>query len=1009
MKKKTKFLITFSLVLTMLNLFVLFDLRLQNPVNNEIIDQKDNKFNKSTPKDSLGTYPVIHEDEWLKDRSFEAPAAEWNNHSGESGDSSDVNASLTGDSGNYEVLGNNGTYEFNSDLSNKSSQWFTKKNPEVPSYPDTHEMNSTGACVSHFWDESANQSISVNWEQNLTSTVNMSDYTITSANIDAVVNGSVATDSGHYYDGVEAGNDLGDETDQYATGDYVRFYVLISDIEKDNVYEIAYNQTTKLGQDNPEIATIGDTHMIPVTEESLKFYLESVLSQDYRNFTLSVGMRIWCEDNYGVDYDWWKQLVINSVNLSFSYERKIDQQTTLSWQQTGNKLDSSYSINNATLNFKYKTDKAWPTASPNSELRTLINGSQYAQTLELSDAPSTFEYASSGGFDVTNLIKRDVNISLEMQLFLADDFLLDEKIAISIDDISLNISYTETKDETATDLSLFMDGEDKTQSKSIQTPINEKVNVSIYYNNNDSGEFIPNASVTLTGYGDDKTLKNDTDLEHYNITIDTADLGLGESYFSISASKYTYETQEIDFTIDVIKRNSFLDNTILNETEVTTIEAPWNEEFNITTSYNDTLTNNSIENANVKLTSSSWTKSFTYSGNGIYNFTLDTSSLKLGSNFLTISASDENHSRTSETINVIVDERETEFTELSLNGDNRTEERSISLSWNKSLSVGVVIRDKNTNESISGIDLELSNGDISVNLTQEDGNYTGTIAAGDLSVGTHALTISGTKENYTIDDLRITVNVDTRETYYDQLFLDEKDRTEEESINLYWNESLSVSVLVNDSLTNESITGIDLELSNGDISVTLDDDNDDGNYTGTVAAGELPVGTTRLTISGTKENYTINSLRITVNVNERKTNLIYKEPDTESYESNVTFDVRFEDRDNFPIDEATIRLSNESGSEYWSLSEDYTCTFDNGNYTLEFNSTIFGDEGIFPIYITANKTNYETSIERIFISIEARGSNFTLKVFDLDEENYVDKTDSPSIERDVNQTVDIRF
>ncbi|MFO8018012.1 MAG: hypothetical protein R6U96_05210, partial [Promethearchaeia archaeon] len=63
----------------------------------------------------------------------------------------------------------------------------------------------------------------------------------------------------------------------------------------------------------------------------------------------------------------------------------------------------------------------------------------------------------------------------------------------------------------------------------------------------------------------------------------------------------------------------------------------------------------------------------------------------------------------------------------------------------------------------------------------------------------------------------------------------------------------------------------------------------------------------------------------------------------------------------------------------------------------------------FPIYITANKTNYETSIERIFISIEARGSNFTLKVFDLDEENYVDKTDSPSIERDVNQTVDIRF
>jgi hypothetical protein len=293
--------------------------------------------------------------------------------------------------------------------------------------------------------------------------IDMSDYVITSAQISVVANGSVETyssDPPNYSEGVDTAND---NCDYYSTGDYTRFYVKISDLEKNKEYELAHYQTDNLGQDsNPEIAYIDDTQLISVSEESLIIFLTSVLNSDNHNFTITIGMRIWCEDNFPQDSDRWNLLIIKSVNLTFSYEKKIDKFTSVSWNQIGNKINdlSKYKIEiiDANLNFRCKIDSSWPSPlSPNSEIRILVNTIKILETIKLADVnfSTFFQDAKPGGYEVGSLIQKEENVSISIQLYLSDEFLLDKIITISIDDVFLEISYIEIIPEEDISINLF--------------------------------------------------------------------------------------------------------------------------------------------------------------------------------------------------------------------------------------------------------------------------------------------------------------------------------------------------------------------------------------------------------------------------------------------------------------------------------------------------------------------------------------------------------------------------
>ncbi len=348
-------------------------------------------------------------------------------------------------------------------------------NLNFPAFPDHYDLNSSGACVSHYWDEGADQSVAVNWNRILEMPVNISDYVITSANITAIFNATVQAtpslddDPGggeHYTGAIDVMSDDGIDQDpvqpfQASTGDFVRFYVLISDIESYNIFEVAYYQTWELGQDMPEINHLNDTVMVTIPEETLMYYLTSVLGHDYKDFTISVGMRIWCEDNFGQDADNWTQLILKSVNLTFSYEKIIDQFTHLSWNQNLDRISdiSEYPIEvtEANLEFKYKSDKPWPSSfSPNSEIRIFVNNIKILETIKLVDSNVTgvFQDAKLGGFDIISLISKEENVSIAIQLYIADEFIYDKIITVSIDEAFLEISYIEFIPEK--DISIYL-------------------------------------------------------------------------------------------------------------------------------------------------------------------------------------------------------------------------------------------------------------------------------------------------------------------------------------------------------------------------------------------------------------------------------------------------------------------------------------------------------------------------------------------------------------------------
>jgi len=387
---------------------------------------------------------------WIENPNFDGLGEPW--ESNIDGDTKDVIGTIAQNQANYKILGDSGELKIDDPLND--TDWILDRNPDLPILPTRSEINSSGCHVSHLWHEDVNQTHnrpSVRWKRIITMPVDMKDYIITSAALEVIFNATV-TVSPHDGGGIERPGDYtegqvpGVDT-QFSIGDYTEFYVLVSDVgESFPPIRIAYNHTGYLGQDTPEVNNYTNTPMDVVTEQVLKNILTSVLATDGYNFTITLGIDIYCEDNdWGVDIDQWNSLIIRSFNLSFTFEKKIDQFTAISWEQIGDEITgTNIQITNANLTFKYKIDTSWPiSSSPNSEIRVLINNNSLSETVKISTATASFQDAKEGGYDVTSLILKDVNITLSIQFFLADEFSLDHNITISIDDVYFMISYRE--------------------------------------------------------------------------------------------------------------------------------------------------------------------------------------------------------------------------------------------------------------------------------------------------------------------------------------------------------------------------------------------------------------------------------------------------------------------------------------------------------------------------------------------------------------------------------------
>ncbi len=676
--KNKKLIITIAfIVLLNLGLFTL-------PFNDFTINMNEQSEELSTPIDHENSHSIRSSEydyksiDAISNGNFSQGYAHWQNET--SGDDSDINSSISGGHANYEIMGESHVKKIDDPIDiAHSSSWvaFNKSEPAIN--PDTCEIDDEGFHVSHSWhDDASDQVATITWRYNVSMDgIDMSEYNITSAFLNATMYANVNWNIDTQYDS-DAGRGS-DTLDQRGIYDHAIFYIEISDLNLNNYYRVAYNQTNDLGRDDTGFYTINEkTIESQGTEQDLIYYLTQVLNKDpeHDNFTIIVGMEVHCEDNYQwQDYDDWTELRILSLNLTFTYEKIINEFSSESWNQQGTKIEGAdKSIINATLNFEYRINETWwdATKSPNSEFRIYINGYKLIQTVKLNDSKLDWQKFDSQGVDVTPFVDVDEFINLSIQVFIADEFSLDHRINISIDNVSLIVWYSVYTAPIDTKYDLLLNGINKTLPLEIEVGIGDPLNITFIYTNL-TGDFIDGATVTLKGAGLDTTLDPHPQFNQYNRTIDTGPLGFGDKYLTIRAYRRYYEVIEKTFRVRVSNRNASIEKVYLNGTEQTSISLGSGDPLNITVNYIDQSTTTFIDNATVKL----W-EGTNFLGNlnnksgfNQYNITLDTSILSEGVSYLSISAEKENYTIDSATITVVIYAKSTDKM-IYLNGTQTT-------------------------------------------------------------------------------------------------------------------------------------------------------------------------------------------------------------------------------------------------------------------------------------------------------------------------------------------------
>jgi hypothetical protein len=393
---------------------------------------------------------------WLDNPTFEDPIEPiW--FPDIEGDESDVDTStslnqanliIKGESREKQILLNTATQSSWSAF-NKSDLVVVPQRASVPYYG----IDDDGCWCSHWWWEGETggqpkNTPRMHWRTNVSLPVDMSDYIITSLTFSAIINASVDRN-------IDTPDDIRARwtpdvrnINQHETYDYAQFYVEIStlDIDELNTYRIAFNQTRLLGNETLSLYDI-EGLIGAYDEQAIIDALNNVLAVDpgHNNFTIVLGIYMYCEDNYsGEDRDHWDDLRFKTLDLTFTYEKKISQFTSVSWNQNLNEINgSNVQITGANLKFNYKIDQNWTESSQNSKIRIYINDRKFEQTISLIDYiySSSFQEAKSGGFDISSKILPYENFTISIQVFLADDFGLDHDITISITEVYLYISY----------------------------------------------------------------------------------------------------------------------------------------------------------------------------------------------------------------------------------------------------------------------------------------------------------------------------------------------------------------------------------------------------------------------------------------------------------------------------------------------------------------------------------------------------------------------------------------
>jgi len=752
MEKKSKFYLFIFILITILILV---------PIRHNLSNFESFSSEKSENVHSSAERTI--KKQWIKNPTFETPIEPiWYWKNGTEGDNSDMDATTSPGQANYEVLGEMQTFTVVSGIINNSvnSQGWRQFNKAGFLLPDTAEIRSYGCFVYHYWYDDPNQFPSVQWRNNISLPIDMSDYIITSVSLEVIVNATVSSN-------VDTPND-GAYWENFAIGDSVTFYTQISDLGfNPPKYTVALNKTKYLGQNSPPKLTLTDSSLETVNDLDLITALNSAFEKDpdHSNFTLTLGIDIYSEDNLGAsDPDTFNELIIKSCNLTFTVKKKIDQSTTLSWNQIGNQLSgSNIQIRDANFNFKYKADKTWPATAPLSEINFYINDRKFEEgSIKISSANGTLKEAKSGGFNVTTFILKDINISVSIETFIKDTFELNESITISIDDVFLNITYIETFPDYPTELILFLNGFNKTLDPVIQLPIDVVLNITVKYRDSLTSSHIPNATVQLDGIVSGPLPENET-YEQYSIFINSSQLGVGSRILSVEAQKTNYESQLTQIFVEVYERGTVLSLYVNSDkkSDSESIQIEMDELINISIFFKDFITENHLSGATIELLG------FGFLDENIndYNITINSNDLNLGTNILTIFAQLNNYQTQTIKFFINVIQRSTQL-QILLNGDPFNLDPVIDVAIGQMINVSVRYKDNSTGSHISGGTLQLIGEGLSIYLIENAtlNQYSTVLNSTELQLGAKLFSVVAQATDYNINTINIRINVNRIKT-----------------------------------------------------------------------------------------------------------------------------------------------------------------------------------------------------------------------------------------------------
>ncbi|KKN33195.1 hypothetical protein LCGC14_0806250 [marine sediment metagenome] len=932
-------------VSSLIMIFILLSGSFQFFLNHQIISIL--KFNNEDKIHSSGQ--ISYSKEWLKNNNF-STQDEWNYTKGQQGDNSTVgaNISVSNEWANYKVLGENNTYNLLTGDLNLStwSGWGIYNNSDFL-LPDVTEINATGLYVYHYLDESEGPNSqgqvhnfpSVHFRKNISLPVDMSDYEIKSASIESMFNASVAPTV----------DTQGDTVDFYSIWDSATFYLEISDLNLSYSFRVAQNKTTNLGQDSPPVLNITDRALDTLDESDMITALNLALEKDpnHSSFTIILGIDIYCEDNLGSgggDRDEWYALIFKSLNLTFTYEKKIDQFSSVSWYQIGNIISGlNLQISEAQLTFKVKIGQLWPALlSPFSEMSILINDNLYTETLRLGTLNTTFDIIM---FDVSSLILKDVNITLEIQVFIANTFSLGKNITISIDDVFLNISYYNTFPDYTTDIDLFLNFLNKTQDKVIQIPINNILNVTIKYTNQSTGLHIPNATVQLGGDFSGYLNENLT-LEQYSIIFNSSQLGIGIKTLTVEAKNDNFITQTIQFFVTVVERATelllFVDNNQIDDGD--TVNSGVNEFLKIAANFRDNSTKKFLSGASVELLSvDNLTETINY-----YNITINTNELDQGINVLIIHTYLSNY--TSQTFQFFIELIEgTSELLLFVNNTPTYNSDTVTVKTEETLDIAVFYRDNLTKTHLSGANVEL----LSVgNFIESGGSYNITINTNDLNPGTTILTITAQINNYLSQTIRIYVELFERATEL-HLYLNSENKTLDPVIELPIGSILNITAKYTENQTRRHLNNATIRVIGENFLTSLTENLAREHYSILINTTILKVGVNLLSIIANTTNYQIATIDIRITINKISTVI--------STVSGVPI-INILPGDNVKLQ--IILNNSDFGAIIKNATVTYTWTYGHDELTDQDNDGIYEadlleiPEGTYTIIITASAGDY---------------------------------------------------